>query len=489
MEEELAALGISAEAWAQTPPVVQDRLRALLLLVSALQQQLAQALELQQQVQARIEALEARLNQHSQNSSRPPSSDPPDAPAPPAKTPRGRPKGGQPGHRRHTRPEPAAEQIVARPEYWPTACPHCQHTLSQSLADAQPPRIQYVWELPAIQPEVTAHTFHSVTCPGCGRRAEAPRPASLPPGNFGPRLTALIGLLRGRFRLSQREVANLLAEWCALPISVGMVAKLQHLVGQALQAVVADLQLQAQQEDVVYLDDTGWWLAGKQRWLWTMAAEQTTVFTIDGSRKAATLRQLLGADYQGFVVSDRGRVFLKLTPERHQFCWAHLLRNFRALSERRGAVGRWGADLLALSELVFRLWHAYQGGSLSLGELQTAMLEWVGPTLKTRLQAAPERSTAALALREELLAHWPALWTFLYVEGLEPTNNRAERALRPAVLWRKGSFGAQSERGNEFVAGILSVVATCRQRKQQILSFLTEAVSLFWQHKPAPLLS
>jgi transposase len=117
------------------------------------------------------------------------------------------------------------------------------------------------------------------------------------------------------------------------------------------------------------------------------------------------------------------------------------------------------------------------------------MLEWVGPTLKTRLQAAPERSTPALALREELLAHWPALWTFVYVEGLEPTNNRAERALRPAVLWRKGSFGAQSEGGNQFVARILSVVATCRQRKQQILPLLTEAVSQFWQHKPALLLS
>ena len=163
------------------------------------------------------------------------------------------------------------------------------------------------------------------------------------------------------------------------------------------------------------------------------------------------------------------------------------MRNFQALADRKGCLGAWGADFLAVSRLVFRLWHLFREGTIERAELQAAMAP-IQATMHALLSEGSRRVDAPEGMCQELLAHEEALWTFVREEGVEPTNNAAEQALRGAVLWRKGCFGAQSAEGNQFVERILSVSATCRQQQQHLLTFVTEAISAYWAGRPAPAL-
>jgi transposase len=480
MDTSVPPAGISADDWAATPVAVQQFLVATLTVVMLQQQQIAQLLR-------RVADLEARLNQHSQNSSKPPSSDPPSAPPRPARVPRGRKPGGQAGHPRHDRPDPEPDQITTTRHHYPSACPTCGDDLTAHRHDACAIQTQYVWELPIVPPLIAAHHYHTVCCQGCGALASAERPADVPPGAFGPRTAAVVSLLHGRYRISHREVVNLLADLFDLPLSLGSVVTLQTAVSAALAPAHADVQTHVQAAAVVNVDETGWKEAGKRRWLWTVVSAVATLFVVANSRGTTILHGLLGAEYRGIVGSDRGRAYLGLPPDRHQLCWAHLIRNFRALVERHGKVGVWASDWLALSEVVFRLWHAYRGGTIDRAQLQAAM-EPIQVSIRALLLRGTRRCDDAEAISHELLAHWDALWTFVRVEAVEPTNNAAEQALRPAVLWCKGCFGAHSAEGNRFVERILTISATCAQQQRHLLTFLTDAVDAYWRGRPAPTL-
>jgi transposase len=470
--------GIPADDWAATPPFVQHAFVALLTIVTQQQQQLAL-------LQAQLAELQARLNQHSQNSSKPPSSDPPSAPPRPTRVPRGRAKGGQPGHQRHDRPEPTPDQIDTVEQHHPFTCPACLEPLHSSLRDACAVRFQYVWELPIVRPQITAHQYHTVCCPGCGDLVTAQRPADVPPGSFGPQTAATVALLHGRYRLSDREIPAVLYELFGLPLSLGSVVDLQQTVSAAIAPVYQDIQTTLQQQSHVHMDETGWKEAGKRRWLWVVVSTVATLFHVTASRGGKVITRLLGAEFAGLVSSDRLKSYQVIPPERRQLCWAHLIRNLCALAERRGSLGAWAADLLSLSEIVFQLWHGFRGGTIDRVELQQ-LIEPIQMLIEARLVAGTRRYDAAEGLSHELLDHWDGLWTFVRVEGVEPTNNAAERALRPAVLWRKGCFGAQSAEGNTFVERILTVSATCRQQNRHLRTFLTEAVSAYWAGRPAP---
>jgi transposase len=478
MDEQKPPFDIPPEDWAATPRSVRSVVRALLAVSATYQQQIAELL-------ARVAELEARLNQHSQNSSKPPSSDPPSAPPRPPKTPRGRPRGAQPGHERAERPIPEPDTISEHRDHYPTTCPSCCHDLSATRNDVCLAQTQYVWELPIVTPIITAHHYHTVSCRSCGALVTAPRPPDVPPGAFGPRCAATLSLLHGCYRDSHRESKQLLSDLFGLPISLGSVANLQGDVSVALKPVFDEIQAVVQAAPTVNVDETGWKQAGKRRWLWTMVSAIATLFCITTSRSGKTLRWLVGEDYAGIVTSDRGSWYMWLDDQQHQLCWSHLIRNFRALAERHSGLGLWANDWLALGELVFRLWHAYRGGTIDREQLQAAMKP-LEVTMQALVETGARRADAGTGLCVELLAHWEALWTFVRVDGVEPTNNRAERALRPAVLWRKGCFGAQSEGGNQFVERLLTVAATCRQQQRHLLAFLTEAVEASWQGRPPP---
>jgi transposase len=468
----MASLTLPEGLRASLPPEAQAYIAALETQVAALS--------------ARVEQLEARVRQHSGNSSRPPSQDPPDAPPRPTPAPSGRRPGGQPGHRGHRRGLLPSEQVDEIIVHRPSHCEHCGAAVPSEAPAEGEARREQVWELPPVTPLVTEHQYPTVCCVACRRLVAPERPTAEEASAFGPGVAALVALLHGRFRLSAREVVALLADAFGVPLSLGSVPALYTEVGAAVAAPYAQVQAAVETGERANVDETGWKQAGQRRWLWVAVGAVCTLFLVTSSRGAQTLTRLLGGAFAGIVGSDRFSAYRSLPLERRQVCWAHLKRNLAAFTTWGGPTGPWGEDALALIERLFATWHRFRTGELDRAGVQAAMAP-----VQTQMRALLERGSdlsPPRALCQDLLALWPALWTFVTVPGIEPTNNAAEQALRPAVLWRKGCFGAHSDAGNLFVARILTVAATCRQQQRHLLTFLADAVRAHRASLPAPTL-
>ncbi len=462
---------IPKELWDLVPPAAQA---ALLAFLGSLHADLA---ALRQQVAD----LTARLGQNSQNSSQPPSSDSPAVkrrPPPPAS---GRRRGAQPGHPPHHRPLlPPDEEIPRRP----TACRRCGEALAGS--DPEPLRHQ-VLELPRLKPHVTEYQLHRLPCPRCGTFTCATLPQGVPQGHQGPRLQAALAVLTGGYRLSKDQAETLCADLFAIPVCPGTVCRLEQQTTVALEPVVGPLREHVKTQHA-NLDETSWREEGKRAWLWVAVTALVTVFHIGRSRGGAVARSLLGPGWHWVVTSDRYSAYQWLALRRRQLCWAHLRRDFQAMLDRHNAGSTIGVQLLDFADDVFHEWYRVRDGTLRRSSLRT-YIAGQRPWLRTLLQTGARCGCAkTAAVCRELLKLEPALWTFVRVDGVEPTNNAAERALRHAVLWRKSSYGTASAKGSQFVAHILSVVATCRQQGRNVLEFVTACCQAHLQGEPPPTL-
>jgi transposase len=307
----------------------------------------------------------------------------------------------------------------------------------------------------------------------------------VPAGAFGPRLQATVAALSGRYRLSRRGVASVCAEVLGAPVAVGSVDNLCRATAEALAAPVDEITAAVRSAGAAHADETGWRRGGRRCWLWVAATPSATVFAVAASRGSAVVKRLLGEGFAGHVVSDRWAAYGWLGDDRRQLCWAHLKRAFRGLAERR-RTRRLGEAAAALADGLFDLW----GRARDDPARRARLADDLAP-LQADLRALLDRGLdhpvkEANDLCYDLLLHWPALWAFATAPGVEPTNNAAERALRPAVLWRKGSFGTQSDAGDLFVARILSVAATCKQHHRPLLAFLTDLCDTAQRGLPPP---
>jgi transposase len=452
--------------WEQTPIAVRALIAALI---------------------AQVQELAARLDQHSGNSSRPPSADPPAAPLRPKRPPRGKRRGAQHGHPGAHRALLPPEQVDDLQLHRPLCCPHCHADLPTSLPECAPAERRQIVEVPAVRPQVTEHQLLCVQCPHCAVPVRASMPADTPPGAFGPNLLALVALLHGRFRLSEREVRSLLDDLFGIDMALGSVAAACQTVSTALQPAYQQVQQALAGQKVANADETGWKQAGQRRWLWVAVSGICTVFRVATGRNQAALSALLGG-FQGVLGSDRLSTYDVWPVARRQLCWAHLKRNITWFSEREGRVQAWAAQLLKQVAALFTYWHQFRSGAIDRRELGRR-LEPVQQQMHALLEQGQQLPLPkAVRFSNELLERWRALWAFLYVEGVEPTNNAAERALRPAVLWRKGCFGAQSAAGNQFVERLLTVRATCTQQERHLWTFLSAAVVAHWADQPPPVL-
>jgi transposase len=441
------------------------------------------------QLRERVAALEVRLGQNSSNSSRPPSSDPPWAPPPaPAKRqPSGRKAGGQPGHvasQRALLPPEQVDQLVA---VWPERCQHCGLALSPSpdLVAATPERHR-VSELPPVRVEVTEYQLQRLRCPCCGEETRAALPPGVPAGAFGPRLQAAAAVLSGRYRLSRRAVVGVLADLVGAEVALGSVDALCQNTSTALARPAGDLAQAVRAARAANADETSWLQGGQPCWLWVVVTKLATVFTIAKSRGSDVIKGLLGEDFAGIVTSDRWTAYLWLGTSRRQICWAHLKRDFQGLVDRGGAAKEVGTPALDLVARLFTAWHAAQTDPAAREDFHRAM-QPIQEDFRTLLETGQTSASAkAAGLCRTLLTLWPALWSFVAAPGVEPTNNAAERAIRPAVLWRKQSLGTKTEAGNQFVARILSVAATCQQQRRPLLDYLTAVCSAQQHHLPIP---
>ena len=435
-------------------------------------------------LQTRVQELEARLGQNSTNSSRPPSSDPPGAPPRPSAGPTGRRRGGQPGHPPHQRalvPPEQVDQVIA---HWPTHCRGCPASLGPQ-AVGEPVRHQ-VTELPPVRAVVIEHQVQHVRCGGCGTTTCAVLPADVPAGAFGPYFQATVAVLSGRYRLSRREVVGVCTDVLGAPLAVGSVDHLCQATAQALAGPVAALQAAVQQAPHAHADETSWREAGQRSWLWVVVTTLATVFTLAPSRGRGVLQGLLGESFAGYLISDRWSAYTWLDPTRRQVCWAHLKRDFQKLVDYGGPGRAIGRDALRLLAGLFGAWADLRAAPAERPRFvrRARQYQWRLRRVFERGQHCGCDKTANFCTA--LLKLWPALWTFVLVPGIEPTNNAAEQALRPAVLWRKGSFGTQSTAGNRFVARLLSVAATCKQQDRSLLAYLTAVCTAAQTGHPIP---
>jgi transposase len=330
-----------------------------------------------------------------------------------------------------------------------------------------------VAELPPIEPEVHEYRLHRLACPHCHTVTWGALPDGVPRTSFGPRLHAALSLLTGAYRLSKRQVVQLCSDLLGLTISVGMVAKLERITAAVLERPVAELAEQVKAAEAANIDETGWREGGRKAWLWVVVTAAGIVFRVARSRAGAVAQDLLGEQPKPIVISDRfpGYEWIKLGSR--QICWAHLRRDMQAMIDRDGDGAEVGRRLLWQSGKLFEAWHKARDGTIQRSTfLQT--VAWLRPMVRSTLECGAARACPKTASTcGELLRLWDCLWTFTRVEGVEPTNNAAERALRHAVIWRRISGGTDSEVGSRFVERVLSAVATCRQQERSVLDCLT----------------
>jgi transposase len=445
----------------------------------------AQALIAKQQEQIRqlqqeLGDTKAKLNTNSSNSSLPPSSDRfhgKRRPPPPADQPRKK-RGAQPGHPRHQRLLVPSDQVQRTVPCVPNACRRCGRPLSGT--DSSPLRHQ-VAELPVVRPDVVEYQLHRLTCPCC----HTSTCGTLPPevkGNFGPRLEATLALLAGQYRMGLRPVVSLASELWGLDICTGMVSKLRQRTAKALLLPYAQVALYVRGQNV-NIDETHWREANKQVYLWAVLTPWAGLFYITKGRTARVAEELLGKDYSGVATCDRLKSYWWI--KRLQWCWAHLRRDFQAMIDRGKPGKAIGERLLQQSNTLFHLWHQLRDGKLSRPQFQQAMKP-VREAVRLVLQAGTRcRCSKTAGTCKELLGHETRLWTFVDVEGVQPTNNEAERAERHGVLWRKISGGTDSRQGSRFVERVLTVVDTCRRQGKRVLDYLSACVEA-WRHNRAP---
>lgn len=460
---------IPAEIWGQIPPAAQA---AILVLVQQYEQRL-------QALQQQVDGLHHRLNQNSTNSSRPPSSDPPHVKRPPPKPKSGRKRGGQPGHKRRQRPLVPPEQVKQVIPLKPPACRKCGHGLQ---GEDPHPRRHQVAEIPPFQPEVTEYRLHRLTCTGCGTRTCASLPEGVPAGAFGPRLQAVLAVLAGGYRLGKRPIRQLAHDLFGLSISTGMVAKLEQSTSAALERPMAELE-ECVRTQPANVDETSWREAGRRAWLWVVVTPLVTIFHIAATRCGKVARQLLGPTHGQVVTSDRWKAYSGF--RRRQLCWSHLRRDFQAMIDRQCDGAAIGERLIELSDRMFAWWHRVRDGTLCRTSFQVYVSGLRAEVREALIQGAACNCPKTAATCRELIAHEPKLWAFVW-HKVEPTNNSAERALRHAVLWRKGSGGTDGSRGSRFVERVLSIRETCRQQGRELLGYLVECCQAHLESKGAP---
>jgi len=435
-----------------------------------------------------IAELKRRLNRNSQNSSVPPSQDPPGAPERKRPGPSGRSQGAQPGHKgkgRRLLPAEAVDRVV---DHWPGRC-GCGHSFSEDDAKAGEPARHQVTELPEIAVAVTEHRLHRRLCPGCGTATRAVLPADVPAGAFGPRMEAAVATLAIRNRVSRRDTVELMGELFGARLASGTVDAILARTGEALEEPYEDLLSRIRCAPALNVDETGWKLRGSKRTLWGAVASKAAVFRIAPDRHEREAAALLGEEFSGIVGSDRWWAYRGFDPKRRQACWSHLIRDLTAHSEGLAAQKEFGEAGLDIAKRLFAAWGDFQDhGDRRRLKREVAPLK---REFKALLQRGSKgrRNKLTWGFSKNLLKIWPALWTFVEVEGVEPTNNRAERALRGPVIYRKLSLGSQSERGETTIQRLLSASVTCRLQDRSLFAYLVEALGARVRGDPAPLLA
>jgi transposase len=416
-----------------------------------------------------VERLERLLGMNSKNSSKPPSSDPP---AMPAELPRHRRKkrGARNGHQPHLRALLPQEFVKKHIHLKPDVCT-CGSTNLRDT-DQEPLRHQIV-DIPPIKPEVVEYVQHIFRCQDCGAFIYSPLPDDIKRKHFGPGVLAVVAVLTGMLNTSKRKALAMLNEVFNVPMSLGGLSNCEAQLAEAFEQPYQKVAEHIQTQQTAHADETGWPRGSRLKgWLWTLCWAGAAVFMIQAGRGQAAAQKLLGA-FGGILHCDRWSGYNRFAGLR-QLCWAHLKRDFKALSEAKGSIGRIGSKLFVLSKQILHMHKRVRDGTLLWRTFHSRM-EPLIKQVETLLEKGADSGKPLAGQCRRIFNQRQYLWTFVYDARVEPTNNLAERTIRQAVLWRKGSFGTQSERGARYVERILTVCATCRLQGRSVIEYVRDA--------------
>jgi transposase len=452
----------------------------------------------------RLRRLEEQTRQDSRTSSKPPSQDPPKSRQQRRAEAREKAKelarregerhkpGGQPGHRgagRELKPSDQMDEIV---DHYPDACGGCGHRF-----DAQQRRPggrfgrHQVAELPPISVIFTEHRTHQLRCRHCRARTSASVAQGIASSPFGLRLQAALVTLTAAYRVSRRGITEIAHDLFGITLSTGAADAICQRASQALAGPHLQLQDWVLDQPAVHVDETGWRTSGEGRALWGASTPDAVFLQIAEHCNREVFDALIGTSYCGIVISDRWNGYSHLDPQRRQACWSHLQRDFRRHADALGEQKPFGERGLELTGRVFAAWRAYQDDHQNRERLQ-AEIAPIQTELRQLLQdASPKKARNRWHRRfaNNLLKIWPALWTFTIIDGVQPTNNPAERALRAPVIHRKVSLGTQSDDGERFAERALSAAGTCRVQHRSLFTYLSELITAHNRGDPFPALA
>ena len=445
---------------------LSERLEALEREMAELASKQAKVIERQA---AEIERLKGRKPKTSRTSSKPPSSDNPWKRDRPSRKKSGKKRGGQRGHKGARREPAPPEDVDETKSIRPTECRSCSGALSGD--DPNPLRHQIV-DIPPIEPHIVEYILHRLTCATCGESTRASLPDDTHASNFGPNLSTLIVLLTGHHGMSRAGAQAFIAEHYGIDISIGAISNIERRMTEGLAGAHEEAIASIAESSVKHLDETTWRESGDLAWVWAAVGDRATAFVIRDSRASVVAKELIGEEPSGILVSDRFSGYSFVDVEQRQVCLAHLIRDFRAMAEGETEL-RWiGERLLELMNALFRIWHLHKGDEIDRQTLK----RWSRPirerTIRLLDEGARSRGYETPGRCRGILRTEAAMWTFVHQEGIEPTNNVAERAIRPIVIQRKTSLGSQSSRGSDFIARMQTVVATAKRQGRNLLGFI-----------------
>ncbi len=478
-------------------------------------------------LEERFRDLKEKAETNSTNSSKPPSSDPPSV-HPPKRKKSGRQRGAQPGHEGHFHEPLPEKDVTGTVDHFPSRCEHCSGELPDNVEPDPDPAVHQVIDSPVVPRQVINHRLHQSICPHCKRQTRAQLPAGVPRSPFGPGVMARATYLTGRLHASRRKTVQALGDLYGVPISVGGLKNIESRVSEALAPAVTEVGVAIQKEPVLNADETPWWENGKG-YLWAFVTPKLALFHVNPSRSQEVAKELLGS-FNGVLGTDRYAGYGWYPIKLRQVCHAHLKRDFQKMVDRGGDSAKIGTQALAEQARLWDAWFNFvAGGEIAVTELQNKIKPIRARMMRTFKRGAECKDTKAAggckrdhppveapvevvpeptAVKgkakkrknlcdgcpmfktagtcKKLIKDFPALWTFAEYEGVEPTNNTSEQAVREGVLWRKGSFGSRSEGGSRYVERMLTSIETTRRQGRNFFAFLLATITAAIVGLPGP---
>ena len=433
----------------------------------------------------KIEDLERKLRTNSKNSSKPPSADSPAdkgkvEPKSPKKKKRKR--GAQKGH------SPNVKKLIPQGEVTnleilePDACPSCNN--SNLTKTNEPPLRNQIWDLPPVEPIVTECCRPIYECDCCGEHVCAPLPKKFSDVVFGAGVLAVVAVLTGVINTSKRKACTVINEVFNVPMSLGGLSNCEKKISEVLKNPYEEAVKEAQDQSIGHADETSWRRGNKMKgWLWLLWTQTAAVFVVAKSRSTEEAKSLLGK-FSGILVTDRYGSYNFFKGVR-QFCWAHLLRDFKKMSEEKGEGGKLGKELEKMGKEIVGIRMRVRDGTLKWKTFQSKSQKLI-PRFEKILEKLSKLDCEYSGKAGEILKHKKHLWPFTKDQKIEPTNNIAERTIRKGVIWRLTSFGTQSDRGARYVERALTVNATCQLHKISFIAYITTACKMFMENAETP---